>query len=69
MAKRPTSADPVLDELIAIKRLMVFALLRSGASQKQLAATLGVDQSQVSRMFPGGIGASARTGKRPMGPE
>lgn len=59
MAKRPTSADPVLDELVAIKRLMVFALLRGGASQKQVAAALGVDQSRVSRMFPGGIGNPA----------
>ena len=57
MAKsRPTPTDPVLTELIAIKRLIVFALLRSGASQDRVAAALGTSQPQVSRMFPGGIG-------------
>lgn len=58
------SADPVLSELVAIKRLLAFALLRSGASQKQVAAALGVDQSQVSRMFPGGIGAVSHDAKK-----
>jgi hypothetical protein len=40
-----------LAELIAIKRLMVFQLLRSGASQQEVAAALGVGQSSISRMF------------------
>lgn len=61
MAKRLTSVDPVLDELVAIKRLMVLTLLKGGASQKQIASALCVDQSQVSRMFPGGIGNPARS--------
>ena len=52
--------DPVLDELIVIKRLLVFALLRSGASQDDAATALGISQSQVSRMFPGGIGKNSR---------
>jgi predicted XRE-type DNA-binding protein len=52
--------DPLLAELVAIKRLMVFALLKSGASQKHVATALGVDQSQVSRMYPGGIVKAAR---------
>lgn len=61
MAKQKTiQGDPTLAELVAIKRLMVFSLLRSGASQKHVATALGVDQSQVSRMFPGGIGKSAK---------
>ncbi len=65
MAKpNATPTDPVLAELVAIKRLMMFALLRSGASQEHVATALGLSQSQVSRMFPGGIGKSARgTGK------
>ncbi|QOJ18496.1 MAG: helix-turn-helix domain-containing protein [Phycisphaeraceae bacterium] len=58
------SADPVLSELVAIKRLLAFGLLRSGARQKQIAAALGVDQSQVSRMFPSGIGAVSRDAKK-----
>jgi predicted XRE-type DNA-binding protein len=57
---RDERIDPILEELIAVKRLLVFALLRSGASQKQVATALGVDQSQVSRMFPGGIGTTAK---------
>jgi predicted transcriptional regulator len=56
--------DPVLAELIAIKRLMVFSLLKSGASQKQIAAALGIDQSQVSRMFPDSIGGATRGGTK-----
>lgn len=47
--------DPILAELMAIKRLLVFALLKSGASQAQVAAALGLSQSQVSRMFPAGL--------------
>lgn len=43
-------------DLAAIKRLLVLGLLRSGASQRQIANALHVNQSQVSRMFPGGIG-------------
>ena len=61
MAKaKATPTDPVLAELVAIKRLMVFALLRCGATQRDVASALGVDQSQVSRMFPGGIGKRAK---------
>lgn len=53
---KSTPTDPVLAELIAIKRLIVFALLKSGLSQEQVAGALGTSQPQVSRMFPGGIG-------------
>ncbi len=61
MAKsKGTPTDPVLAELVAIKRLTVLALLRSGATQKEVAASLGIDQSAVSRMFPGGVGKFAR---------
>jgi IS30 family transposase len=42
----------ILAELTTIKRLMVFQLLENGASQRQLAEALGVNQSQISRMFP-----------------
>ncbi len=60
-ATRPV--DPVLTELVTIKRLLVFALLKSGASQAQVAAALGVAQSQISRMFPDAIG-DLSTGRR-----
>ena len=62
MAKKKTSKkttatdeDPVANELTDIKRLMVFALLRDGASQSDIAAALGVSQSSVSRMFHVGL--------------
>jgi len=65
MAKAKTAqVDPVLAELIAIRRLMVFSVLKSGASQKQVAAALGVDQSQVSRMFSERIGSPASAGRK-----
>ncbi len=46
--------DQKLDELVAIKRLLVLALLKSGLTQAQVAGALGVDRSQISRMFPKG---------------
>jgi predicted transcriptional regulator len=53
---RRSTPDPVVEELASIKRLLALTLLRSGASQKVVGAALGIDQSQVSRMFPEGIG-------------
>ena len=50
----PSIDEAVLAELTSIKRLLVFALLRMDASQKDVAAALGVDQSQVSRMLTKG---------------
>lgn len=52
MAK-PTT-DPILSELTMIRKLLVLALLRSGITQGQLGGVLGLDQSEVSRMFPKG---------------
>jgi DNA-directed RNA polymerase specialized sigma subunit len=46
--------DEQLRELTSIKKLLVLGLLRSGLTQKQIAAALGIDRSQVSRMFPSG---------------
>jgi predicted XRE-type DNA-binding protein len=47
--------ETLAEELVAIKRLMVFMLLWQGATQDQVASALGIDRSQVSRMFPKGI--------------
>ncbi len=44
--------DQRLNELIAIKKLLVLALLKSGLTQTQVAGALNVDRSQISRMFP-----------------
>jgi predicted transcriptional regulator len=45
--------EQIVAELVTIKRLIIFALMRNGASQGEVAKTLGVGQSQVSRMFAG----------------
>jgi len=42
----------LLEEVMGIKKLMVYALLRTGESQADVAAALGVSQPTVSRMFP-----------------
>ena len=49
----------ILDELTAIKRLLIFALIREGATQSQIAATLGTSQSQISKMFPKSLSSAA----------
>lgn len=46
--------EAILQELIAIKKLLAFALLRApGATstQNDLAGVLGISQAQVSRML------------------
>ncbi len=49
-------ADPIVAELVVIKKLLVYALLESGTSQGAVAAALGTNQSTVSRMFgKGGV--------------
>ncbi len=61
MAKQVSAIDdPIQKELDSIKRLLILLLLRDGASQSVVASALGVAQSSVSRMFPGGIGAAAK---------
>jgi hypothetical protein len=52
--KHATPVDPILAELMAIKRLIVFSLLKNGATQQQIGSALGLDGSQISRMFPSG---------------
>lgn len=46
----------VLNELQDIKRLLVAILIKSGASQGEVASALNVNQSSISRMFPKGFG-------------
>lgn len=50
------------EELATIRKLLVFGLLRSGATQSELGAALGVHRTQISRMFP--KGALAEIGKK-----
>jgi len=62
MAKKAMDFEAigVLRELEHIKRLLLLALLRSGASQAEVAKALGVSQPSISRMFPGGAGKAAK---------
>ncbi len=39
-----------------IKRLLILALLRDRVKQEVVAKALGVAQSTISKMFPGGLG-------------
>lgn len=50
----------LLEELVAIRKLLVFALLKGGATQLQIANALGTSQSQISKMFPKGMDVRAR---------
>lgn len=45
----------MLSELVAIKRLLILALLRDGLTQAEIAAAIGVNQSTISKMFPKGL--------------
>ena len=51
-----------LEELATIRKLLVLALLRSGMTQTELGAALGVHRTQIGRMLP--KGALAEAGKK-----
>lgn len=52
MKQKRSNSDPVLAELVAIKKLLVFQLLAAGATQKEIGGVIGLDHTRVSRMFP-----------------
>lgn len=63
-------ADEHLKELVTIRKLLVLALLRSGMSQAQVGAALGVHRTQIGRMFPpGALEDSGKKKKRKTSPE
>jgi len=47
-----TTEEALIEELAAIKKLMMLQLLAAGYKQKQLAAVLGVSEPTLSRMLP-----------------
>jgi hypothetical protein len=53
--KRLLSDDPVVQELIDIKRLLIFQLMVAGVQQAQIAAALQVDAGTVSRLVPASL--------------
>ena len=52
--------NQLLETMDQMKKLLMLALLRDGASQTELAKTLGVNQGSISRLFPAKIGKQAR---------
>lgn len=50
----PDKQDDQLRELITIRKLLVLSLLKTGMTQSQLGAALGVHRTQIGRMFPAG---------------
>ncbi|RUP09081.1 helix-turn-helix domain-containing protein [Hyphomicrobium sp.] len=60
MAHSPDEA--LLEELSAIKKLLILQALASGYKQKQVAATLGVSEATLSRMLPKGIAKEVNHG-------
>lgn len=60
MAIQTEPTDPVVAELTAIKRLLVSLLMRSGASQDDVAKALGITQGTVSKMFSNGKAVSTK---------
>jgi predicted XRE-type DNA-binding protein len=53
------NSNEMMEELVAIKRLLVFALLQQpGITQAQVATALGTSQSQISKML--GAGSKAK---------
>jgi DNA-binding transcriptional regulator LsrR (DeoR family) len=52
-------------EVRAVKKLLILQLLRSGATQSQIAAMLGVSDATMSRMLPKGAAKSAKATGNP----
>lgn len=47
--------NEVLEELRAVKMMLILNALAQGCQQKHVAAALGVSDSTLSRMFPKGF--------------
>jgi transcriptional regulator len=52
MKKTHVQQDPLLEEIASVKRLLVLFLMKTGASQDEIALALKVDRSVISRMIP-----------------
>ncbi len=50
MARKPV--DPVVEELEAIKKLLILQLVTAGVQAKDVAKVLDLDKSDMSRLVP-----------------
>ena len=50
-----TNGNEVLEELRAVKMMLILNVLVQGCQQKHVAAALGVSEATLSRMFPKGF--------------
>lgn len=57
-----SDSKKLIDEITAVKKLLILQLLATGVKQKQIAQMLEVSEATMSRMLPKGItGAFSRT--------
>jgi hypothetical protein len=49
---KQVNIEHVHEELQIANRLMILSLVRRGIQQKDLAATIGISESGMSKMFP-----------------
>ena len=49
-----TDRSQIIEELVAIKKLLNLNLANTGFTQSQISSELDIDHSSVSRMFPKG---------------
>ena len=50
--RRTNPQTPTEKELNAIKRLLMLLLVKTGATQEEMALALQINQEEVSRMMP-----------------
>lgn len=50
------NSGELLEELRAVKMLLILQAMASGCQQKHIAAALGVSEATLSRMLPKGLG-------------
>jgi hypothetical protein len=61
--------NEVLEELRAVKMMLILNALAQGCQQKHVAVTLGVSYATLSRMFPKGFAKEiAKVAERRLGP-
>lgn len=52
MAMNDKDSKALLEEMQAIKKLLILQLLGNGFKQKQIAAMLGISEPTMSRLMP-----------------